>query len=240
MKKLFSNMLVPIGRGEEEGVVAEEATRIADRLQCHMHLLDMKGAEGLPEKLIAEYHRRHPVDLILLRKKKGLSGELFRHTSSVNINLLSKKISCPILTISERPDPPVLKHIVLPVGGMLPMRRLLFATYLAKISHSTIHLVSPVGKTRKADEFRENLLKSYRLLRENTQLPIECMTAPGSSLGEVAWGYAQKIKADMILISPGKESLISGFLKGLRSRFLSRLFSTSLPNVSLIPVMTIT
>jgi hypothetical protein len=112
------------------------------------------------------------------------------------------------------------------------MRKLLFATYLAKLSHSTIHLVSPGGGTvGAAGEERESLQKSYRLLRENTDLLVECRAMPDENLAEAAWSYAKKIKADLILIGPGKESLLSGWLNALRSRWLF--------NVSRIPVMTV-
>ena len=82
-----------------------------------------------------------------------------------------------------------------------------------------------ISHTGKA---RESMYKSYRLLRENTDLPIECLTVPGENLAEIAWDYARKIKADLILVGSGKESLLSGFLNVLRSRVLQGLGARSL------------
>jgi hypothetical protein len=114
------------------------------------------------------------------------------------------------------------------------MRKLLLATYLAKLSHSTIHLVSSGGKSAVVPgpgEDLGSLQKSYRLLRENTNLSVECGAMPYENLADAAWAYAKKIKADLILIGPGRESLLSGWLNTLRSRWLF--------NVSRIPVMTV-
>ena len=50
MKKLVSNILVPIDHEEDEGIAVQEAASLADRLQCHIHLLynaqDVTGTQG--------------------------------------------------------------------------------------------------------------------------------------------------------------------------------------------------
>lgn len=193
---------------------------------------------GAPEKGIIEYHGRHEIDLVLLSRNQGTMWPLLRRRGSVNVDGLLRKTQCPVLTISRAV--PVLKNIVMPVGERMPMRKLLFATYLARASRSTIHLVSPGnGLDHHTGKARESLYKSYRLLRENTDLPIECLTVPGENLAEIAWDYARKIKADLILVGSGKESLLSGFLNVLRSRVLQGLGARSLFQVSRIPVMTV-
>jgi len=116
----------------------------------------------------------------------------------------------------------------------------LLATYLARTAGSTIHLVSVDGRSVDTSrESGESLFRSYRLLRENTSLPVECLKMPGENLAEVAWRYAREIKADLILIHPGKESRLSGWFRGIFTRPLYELYSRALFNVSRIPVMTV-
>jgi hypothetical protein len=281
MKRLFTNILVPIVRVQDAGITADVAMRMAHQLQCHVHFLcftpggpsstgparsssgdagqdrfdPMKASiqqryklqPGPPYPLIInrqtgpvingilEYYSRNRIDLILFGRP--------RRPGAVHANMLLKKIDCPVLTIYEQPVVSGfsgLRNIVLPVGDRLPMRKLLFATYLARITHSTIHLVAAAGKHRTPDEkSMETLQKSYRLLRENTDLPVQCMTMPGGNLAEITWNYARGIKADLIMVNPGKESLLSGFLNGLRAKYRHGAWSRSLLNISRIPVMSI-
>jgi len=203
--------------------------------------LEVNTDPAFPERQIVDYSKRHPVDLILLVKKKKTGLPLFRHHGGADVDRLVDRTHCPVLSVFDQPFISSLKNIVLPVGDYLPMRQLLFATYLGKAAKSTIHLVAP-GSGQDGDysvEARGNLHKCYRLLRENTNLTIECLASPEENLAEAAWDYAKKIKADLILTSPGRESMLSGFWNRIRSRFIQRLGSRSLSNTSQIPVMTI-
>jgi len=262
MKKLFNNILVHIDREGQAGEALQEALRIGGQWQCHVHLLYSAGArkdlmeryrplentvpmtffelQGPPEKNIIEYCLRHEIDLILLEREKRPFWQVFRRRDDISIEGLLKKVRCPVLTVFGQPVLSSIRNIVLPVGQGLPMRKLLFATFLARIAGSTIHLVSIDGRSGETSKASgENLYRSYRLLRENTSLPVECMKMPGENLADEAWRYAKEIKADLILIHPGKESLLSGFFKGFFTRPLYELYSRALFNVSRIPVLTI-
>ncbi len=230
-------MLVPVDQEDEEGIV-QQALHMADCLHCQIHLL-YKISDARWEKQIIDYSKRHAVDLILLVKKKRTGHSQLRTVADVD--RLVDKTLCPVLTVSDQPALSSLKNIVLPVGDHLPMRKLLFATYLGRTVNSTIHLVAPANNSDPAMAvgMRHNLQKCYRLLRENTNLSVECQASPEENLAEAAWDYAKKIKADLILTSPGKESMLSGFWNNLRSKFFRRKGSRSLPNTSQIPVMTI-
>jgi len=260
-------MLVPVDQEDEEDIV-QQALHMADSLQCQIHLLysipvahherrvdELKAAirqrypflaapgifleintdPAFPERQIIDYAKRHGVDLILLVKKKRAGYSQLR--TGADVDRLVDKTLCPVLTVSGEPARSSLKNIVLPVGEHLPMRKLLFATYLGRTVNSTIHLVAPTNAL--ATEVHDNLQKCYRLLRENTNLSVECQASPEENLAEAAWDYAKKIKADLILTSPGKESMLSGFWNNLRSKFFRRRGSRSLSNTSQIPVMTI-
>lgn len=271
MNKLFNHMLVPVEQEDEESIVQQAllmADRLQCQVHLLYHVpalqseeeagdlkaairkrhpfltgpgfsLEINADPTFPERQIVDYSKRHAVDLILLVRKKRIGHSFLR--TGADVDRLVDKTLCPVLTISGQPAFSSLKNIVLPVGDHLPMRQLLFATYLGKTVNSTIHLVAPSNNSDPvfAVGVRDNLHKCYRLLRENTNLSIECQASPEENLAEAAWDYAKRIKADLILTSPGKESMLSGFWNNLRSRFLRRLTSRSLPNTSQIPVMTI-
>jgi len=203
--------------------------------------LEVNTESSFPEKQIVDYSKRHSVDLILLVRKKKPGHPLFYHPAGADIDRLVNRTHCPVLSMFEQPSSTSLKNVVLPVGDHLPMRQLLFATYLGKTVNSTIHLVAPGSDDPDfAIEARGNLYKCYRLLRENTNLSIECLSSPGENLATAAWDYAKKIKADLILTSPGAASRLSGFWQKLRSKFLRRLgFRSQSDITSQIPVMTI-
>ena len=264
-------MLVPVDQEDDDGIVQQAlhmAGRLQCHIHLLYHpstALDRTGVDQLkttirqrhpllldpaisleintdpafPERQIIDYSKRHSVDLILLVRKKRAIHPLFR--SGAGVDHLVDKTRCPVLTVSGQPILSSLKNIVLPIGSHLPMRKLLFATYLGKTVNSTIHLVAPGNSNGPglAVEARDNLHKCYRLLKENTNLSIECQASPEENLAEAAWDYAKKIKADLILTTSGKESMLSGFWNHLRSRFRTRLGSRSLSNTSQIPVMTI-
>ncbi|HVK48305.1 MAG TPA: universal stress protein, partial [Pseudobacter sp.] len=65
----------------------------------------------------------------------------------------------------------------------------------------------------------------------NTNLNIECHTIHGGNIADTTLQYATDINADLIVVNPGKEMLLSGFV--------NRLFARLLFNESRIPVMTV-
>lgn len=202
--------------------------------------LEVNTEPSFPEKQIADYSKRHSIDLILLVRKKKPGHPLFYRPAGEDIDRLVDRTHCPVLSVLEQPSFSSLKNIVLPVGDHLPMRQLLFATYLGKTVNSTIHLVAPGSDDPGfAMEAHGNLQKCYRLLKENTNLSIECLASPGENLATAAWDYAKRIKADLILTSPGTTSRLYGFWNKFRSKFMRRLGFRPLPDTSQIPVMTI-
>jgi nucleotide-binding universal stress UspA family protein len=198
--------------------------------------LTIGSHEGPAEEGIIAYQRNSNIDLVLLSRHAPSFLRRSNASFPLNMNRLMKRLTCPVLNIGPKLSIPPIRNIVLPVGKLFPMRKLLFATYLAKRSHSTIHLVSGGGyrdghSTTPIGMGMEGLHRSYRLLRENTDLPVECWTLQEENPAAAAWAYAKRIKADLILIQPGRESHLPGLFSALRSRLLF--------DVSGIPVMTV-
>jgi len=275
MKKLFSNILVPVDVNAPSEYVIKEAIELARPFECNVHLLFMLPEPGskythprnwftneedinqrilklyseyilhLPpplrlytaiekgrqETCITNYAIKSHIDLVVLGKAHPLlSAGLFMHSG---INRLSKKTGCPVLTLQSRSNLDSVRNIVMPVGpSFLPIRKLMFATYLAKKYNSRLHLVTLSGSQPDPDaDTNAYLLKAYRLIRDNTEVPVECKSLAGGNIATSTLQYAKDVKADLIVINPGKESLLSGFINRIFSRFLF--------NESRIPVMTV-
>ncbi len=187
--------------------------------------------KGRHENAITSYAIKNYIDLLVLGRTYPLfSAGWFMQSG---INRLSRKTGCPVLTLQSRSNLDSVRNIVMPVGSsFLPLRKLMFATYLAKKYNSRLHLVTLSGKQRDLDAGdNQYLLKAYRLIRDNTEVPVECITLPGENIAAITLQYAKDVKADLIVINPGKESLLSGLVNRVFSRFLF--------NESRIPVMTV-
>jgi nucleotide-binding universal stress UspA family protein len=184
--------------------------------------------EGNPENIIAEYAAIHNVDLILAQRLKSIVPGL---GFGLDINTLAAKTSCPVLSLLPGPGFTDIKNIVLPVSGSLPLRRVKLATYLAKHFDSSIHLLSLGGNAAQESRNEIFLRKTFRLLKENTNLEVSCKTVVGENIADTTLEYAKNIQADLILVNPGPESLLSGPV--------NRLFAKFLCNQSSIPVITV-
>lgn len=186
--------------------------------------------KGSKEQHITSYALQNQIDLIIVEKPYSLLP--MRFARSFNINRISKKTGCPVLTVKGTAKLEAIRNIVLPVDAHLPLRKVMFASYLAKHFNAKIHLIALSDPGEAEDvESKVYLYKTYQLLRENTNLSIECHTVPGGNIADTTLEYARQIDADLIVVNPGKEMLLSGFV--------NRLFARLLFNESRIPVMTV-
>lgn len=186
--------------------------------------------KGSREQFVASYALQNAIDLIIVEKPRSILP--MRFSRSFNINRISKKTGCPVLTVKGTAKLEAIRNIVLPVDAHLPLRKVMFASYLAKHFNARIHLIA-LSEPGEEDnvENKVYLYKTYQLLRENTNLTVECHTVHGGNIADTTLEYARQINADLIVVNPGKEMLLSGFV--------NRLFARLLFNESRIPVMTV-
>ncbi len=172
---------------------------------------------GKPERMITEYVIGHLIDLVVLgRSPQNLFPYLY---SSLNINRLSRRTHCPVLSAMNVPGPENIRNIVIPVYSHLPIRKIIFASYLARTFNSRIHLISLSDNGQTTAKDAAYLSKSYQLLSDNTNLSVECHTMAGENIAASTLAYAEQIKADLIVVNPGKELK----LKGFSDRFFPKL-----------------
>jgi nucleotide-binding universal stress UspA family protein len=185
--------------------------------------------KGNRNRSIIEYAIRHQIDLVIIGKAPRTINTLI--SGGCNVNEISNHIDCPVMSVRQDAANEGWMNIVLPICSMLPVRKMMFASYLARKYNSKIHLVSIAGDYGKDADCKRYLYKAYQLLRDNTNLNIECHTVPGHNIADTTLRFAKKINADLILVNPGKECHLSGIF--------NRLLPASLFNESRIPVMAI-
>jgi len=231
--------LVPIfGASQEDkiGNTRKKLSALEDRFGPLLEPglpLRISYVKGEVEQKVGEYAIRNFIDVIMVgRSGHGLPGSLF---GSLSINRLARRTKSAVLTVNEVSDGPALEkvqNIVLPVAANLPMRKIMLASYVARKSNAKIHLI---GLTKRHPFSSVNdalyLYKTFQFLRDNTNLDVEYHILPGENIADKTLEYARGINADLIVVNPGKELLLSGFINKVFARFI---FSES-P----IPVMTI-
>jgi hypothetical protein len=142
---------------------------------------------------------------------------------------VATKIGFPILSVSPKAGGSSFKKIVLPIDNTIHLHQLTMAAYISKLFQSKIHLISLNKKM--LENGREEaicLYRAYHLLRDNTNIPVECTTADGSTIDEATYLYAEKINADLIFITPMRRTMPI-LIKWLRSKFLYKQ-----PNFSIL------
>lgn len=186
--------------------------------------------KGNKNKSVIEYAVRNQIDLVVIGNTGTVINQIF--TRSFNVQEITRRLECPVLSVRHSKAEDKLHNIVLPICSALPIRKIMFASYLARKYNSKIHLLAMTNELSDANpDHNQYLHKAYQLLRDNTTLSIECHTMRGHNIADTTLRFAEKINADLIVVNPGEESMLSGFL--------NKLLKGTLFNESRIPVMTI-
>ena len=193
-------------------------------------LLYSHCTEGSVEKEVRNFTIRHEIDMVILMHHRRFAWS--KWLNRININRLARRLKCPVMNFPLVGNSHQIRNIVMPVTNVLPLRKIMFATYLARYHDASIHLVALQEENiRQPETENPYLYKAYQLLRDNTNLRIECHPVSGNNIADTTLQYAEKVKADLIVVQPGRETELPGFLNNIFSRFL---FSASR-----IPVMAV-
>lgn len=206
--------------------LAEESKhQLADGLLITSAVVAGNWQLMLKEQVITKH-----IDLVILpRNERKLFGALIY---KVDVNELSLQTQCPVLTVTKDFDVNHLQNIIVPIGDFLPIRKLTAATYMARKFNAVIHLMG--GKSKSYDNDKQKnrcLTRSYQLLRDYTNVKVYCSTQQGNATAEETLAYAKNIKADLIIVNSGRESILKGWF--------SKWLGNYLYKDSSIPVLTI-
>lgn len=212
-----------------EQLMAEYKNRLDEGL-----LMSMETTPGNWQRVLKEVIIVRHIDLVLIpRANKRFPGTLVRQ---ININRLSQQTGCPVLTVTRRFDVTHLQHIVVPVRDEVPLRKLVVATYLARKFNGIIHLMgqnrSSTGEIRSS----RSMMRAYQLLRDYSSVRVHCSTHDENTGSAETLTYAREVKADLIVVNPGRESTGRGIFGRWLGRFLFR--ESSIPVLTIAPYHT--
>lgn len=192
---------------------------------------------GNKSKSVIDYTLRHRIDLVIIGRPSIAGGNFFQ--KGFNIKEITERVECPVLTVRRDTSNDAWLNIVLPICSALPIRKIMFASYLARKYNSRIHLLSIAGDDETEDaDGNQYLHRAYQLLRDNTNLHVECHTMRGHNIAETTLRFARKINADLIVVNPGQETALSGFVNKLFNGFLFNepgisVMTVSTPEISI-------
>ncbi|HEU4574816.1 MAG TPA: universal stress protein [Chitinophagaceae bacterium] len=170
---------------------------------------------------VIEFVITHKMDVVLI----GRCGSFFRNRRAVlNSNKIAEKTNIPVITTPENRRLTKLYSIVIPITDFLPVKKLMYGIYMAQHHNATIKLLGIESdkdfyKNKKVQYY---LKKSFQLIRDNCAVPLEIVTTAGDNVAEAVNQYATKSAADLVIVNPGRQSRLPGFLSFLFGNFLQR------------------
>ncbi len=222
---VYNNFTTEEIRQKMDNLALEYKSLLAPGLQLTTEFVSGNWYAMIKEQVITK-----KIDLVVIprNEKKFLGALLYR----ININRLTLQTQCPVLTVTRDFDISHLHHIVVPVADFIPVRKLTAATYLARRVNGVIHLMGYTGNTLSGtDTGTKSLTRSYHLLQNYTNVQVYCATMNRSNTAEETLAYARKVNADLIVVNPGRETILKGWLGKLMGKYLYK--------ESNIPVLTV-
>jgi len=165
--------------------------------------------KGKVQKKIEEAARQLRPQLIIVAKRG--SSKIFSWYNAVCPNELAQLTGSCILTIIGKAADNKLKTVVLPISSHIPRRKIEFVVELAKKYRSEIHLVAISNRVNIGEANDNVFLETYKILKTGLTNSIQYHILSGSNLSRAALHYAECINADMILVNPWSETIISNF-----------------------------
>lgn len=171
---------------------------------------DLAEAHNIEKAIVEEANRCIP-DMIVIGKNSHHSKFPFLNT--VSPNRIAKETGFPVLTVKPGSIYNKVKSIVVPVGSFVPEKKVELILALRKKFRISIHLVTIVGNKQNENTFSGYaLLNTYRFLKDVAQCPLNHEVLHGDNIAKSTLKYAQRIKADMLVVDPEEEATLRPLL----------------------------
>ena len=208
-----------------ENLKSRYVSQLENKNSVYTHL-----QKGLWDEAIINFALQNKIDLVVIGlENKGLK----KRKLLFNANRIAEEINIPVITVPENKRLVRLISVVIPITDFLPVKKLMYGIYIAQNDNATVRLLgvedeNDPDQSRKVQHY---LKKSFQLIRDNCNVPVEIATTSGHNVAEAINQYAYKNPMDLIIVNPGRQSRMAG----LFSFFLKN----SLQKVSVPPVLTI-
>jgi nucleotide-binding universal stress UspA family protein len=203
---------------------------LKDRYRHHLvgdGKIEISLLQGNTSHELQRYIEQFEMDLVVV----GLSkfNLIQRILSAVSISRLARKTNVPVLAIRSSGLISHFKKIVLPLANAdVPVRRIQFATMLARSFRSTVYLVS----LRKDDTNAAQtvLNKTLEVVQSLSTIPVQCFLLEGKNLAQSTLEFSRRINADLIMANPLKEFHMPGWWNRITRKLLS--YGSNIPVIT--------
>ncbi|HVT86640.1 MAG TPA: universal stress protein [Chitinophagaceae bacterium] len=214
LKKIFS--LYSLLQKEIDKKSVQKLNGIAKKFQNYLNdglKISIYAQKGNRNDVAINYIVRNKIDLVL---ETVYSCNIKQNKLNLDVNRIAEKTTAAVITIPEDRGINHLCSIVIPVTDFIPLRKLMYGIYLARYYKTTIHLL---GITSEQDmEYTQRVQKylnrSYQLIRDNCDVPIDLTIRDGSNVAEVVKAYASSNQTDLVIVNPGGQSRLKSHTLG--------------------------
>lgn len=182
---------------------------------------------GTWNRSVIEYITENNIDLVITGQKSTMPG---KWKISLNPDIIAERTSVPVITIPSNKRLTRLFSIVIPVTEFLPVKKLMYGIYLASRHATTIKLLA-VENEKSHTSVQHYLKKSYQLIRDNCTVKVELETVRNNNVAAAVNDFAKEHAVDLIILNPGTQTRMPGFLSLVLGRFIQKYASP--------PVMTV-
>ena len=173
---------------------------------------------GTWNEAIIDFVHDNQIDLVLI----GQKGRAFRKRKMLlNPDLIAEKANIPVITIPSNKRLTRLYSIVIPITDFLPVRKLLYGIYMAFNYDTTIKLLG-VENTKTREQVQYYLAKAHQLIRDNCNVKVEMETIVSQNVAEAVNQFAMLQSADLIILNPGAQTKMPGFLSSLLGNIIQK------------------
>jgi nucleotide-binding universal stress UspA family protein len=188
--------------------------------------IEISLLQGNPSQELKRYIEQFDMDLVVVGLAKY--NLIHRLMSAVSISRLARKTNVPVLAIRSSGLVSHFKKIVLPLTNDVPVRRIQFATMLARSFRSTVYLVS----LRKDDANAAQIVlnKTLAVVQSLSTIPVQCFLLEGKNLAKSTLDFSKRINADLIMANPLKEFHMPGWWNRITRKLLS--YGSNIPVIT--------
>ncbi len=170
----------------------------------------------------------HRVDLVLM----GHAGGLFRKKKfPVNPDTVTRFCRIPVITVSASRMPLRVAAVVVPVTDFLPVRKLIYAVYIASKSNGSIRLLGIDNRVTRG-KVQHYLSRAYELIAEHSALQVQVDMVAGENVASAVQQFTTRHPADLVILNPGTQTLLPGFFAALWGKVIHQAATP--------PVLTVT
>lgn len=223
----LSNQQLPGYQRRMDELVGQNRALLHDGL-----LMNSSVIPGAWQSVMKEVIITHHIDLVIIPGQVNKINENILR--QVNVDHLAQHTQCPVLTVSPGFGIAHLQNIIVPVNDFLPVRKLTAAAFLARKCNGVVHLVGQRGNDFSGTvPHTTYLTRAYQLLREYTTVKIHCSSQKGATAAGDALEYAKTVQPGLIVVNPGKESLLKGWLNRWLGKYVYG--ETNIPVLTISP-----